>query len=162
MRFFCILFEAETDLEYRVGLLTFSYSSKIYDYFYPQTVSPTLKKMLWNVLRGQCCSSSQEWQPSADSNGRLAHFFIFELAGLVWHPAADSNGRWACFKFEKKECQMAITICRGLSHPHRSLSRIVCRGQEGPKSSKGTLRPDFQANTRIKIFLKPQDTGRKL
>jgi hypothetical protein len=24
--------------------------------------------------------------------------------------------------------QMAITICRGLSHPTRSLSRIVCRG----------------------------------
>jgi hypothetical protein len=28
-------------------------------------------------------------------------------------------------------------------------------GQEGPKGSKGTLRPNFQANTRPRIFLKP-------
>jgi hypothetical protein len=42
------------------------------------------------------------------------------------------------------------------SHPTRSLSRIVCRGREGPKGSKGTLRPDFQANTRPRMFfLKP-------
>jgi hypothetical protein len=34
--------------------------------------------------------------------------------------------------------------------------------QERPKGSKGTLRPDFQANTRPRIFKKPmspQDTG---
>ncbi len=51
--------------------------------------------------------------------------------------------------------QKAITICRGLSHPTRSLSRIVCRGQERPKGKIGTLR----------IFLKPmspQDTGGQL
>jgi hypothetical protein len=32
--------------------------------------------------------------------------------------------------------QTAITICRGLSHPTMSLSRIVYRGQEGPKGNK--------------------------
>ncbi len=32
--------------------------------------------------------------------------------------------------------QMTITICRGLSHPKRSLSRLVFREQEGPKCSK--------------------------
>ncbi len=32
--------------------------------------------------------------------------------------------------------QKAITICRGLSHPTRLLSRIVCRGQERPKAEK--------------------------
>ncbi len=64
----------------------------------------------------------------------------------------------------KKVCQTSITICRGLSHLTRSLSRIVCRGQKGPKGSEGTLRPDFQAYARPWIFLKPmspQDTGRK-
>ncbi len=50
--------------------------------------------------------------------------------------------------------QIAITIFRGLSHPTRSLSRIVSREQEGAKGSKGTLRPDFEANTRPRIFLK--------
>jgi hypothetical protein len=39
--------------------------------------------------------------------------------------------------------QMAFVICRELSHPTSSLSRIVCRGQEGLKGSKGTLGPDF-------------------
>ncbi len=38
-----------------------------------------------------------------------------------------------------------------ITHTTRSLSRIVCIGQEGPKGSKGTLRPDFQANTRPRI-----------
>jgi hypothetical protein len=39
--------------------------------------------------------------------------------------------------------QKAISICRGLSHPTRSHSRIVCRGQERHQGRKGTLRPDF-------------------
>ncbi len=62
--------------------------------------------------------------------------------------------------------QKAITICKGLSHLTRSLSKIVCRGQERPKGKKGTLRPDFQANTRPRIFVKktmsPQDARREL
>ncbi len=62
--------------------------------------------------------------------------------------------------------QKAITIYRGLSHLTRSLSRIVCRGQERPKGRKGTLRPDFQAYTRPRFFLKqkmsPQDAKRQL
>ncbi len=40
----------------------------------------------------------------------------------------------------KKVRQTAISICSGLPHPTSYRSRIVCRGQEGPKSSKGTLR----------------------
>jgi hypothetical protein len=66
----------------------------------------------------------------------------------------------------KLVCQMAITICRGLSHPTSSLNRIVCGVQERPKGRKGTLRPDLQANTRPRIFFfKPmsqQDPGRQL
>jgi hypothetical protein len=41
----------------------------------------------------------------------------------------------------------AITNGIGLSHPTSSLSRIVCKGQQGPKGCKGTSRPEFQANT---------------
>ncbi len=48
--------------------------------------------------------------------------------------------------------QKAITICKRLSHPTRSLSRKICRGQEHSKGRKGTLRPDFQANTRARII----------
>jgi hypothetical protein len=57
-------------------------------------------------------------------------------------------------------------FCSRLSHLTRSLSRIVCKGQERPKGSKDTLRPDFHANTRSRIFCKkpksPQDTGMRL
>ncbi len=64
-------------------------------------------------------------------------------------------------------CQKAITICRGLSHLTRSLSRIDCREQRSPKDRKGTLRPDFQASSTVDqgFFLKPmspQDIGRQL
>jgi hypothetical protein len=58
----------------------------------------------------------------------------------VWHTS------------KKKMRQTAITICRGLSHPTRSLNRIACRGQEGLKGSKGTFRPDFQANSSPRIL----------
>jgi hypothetical protein len=75
------------------------------------------------------------------SNGSLAHFFCIRSApniivssGLS-HPTQD-------FQF-KKVRQKAVTISSCLSHPTRSLSRIVCRGQEGPKVSKGKLMPDF-------------------
>ncbi len=34
------------------------------------------------------------------------------------------------------------------------VSRIVCRGQVGPKSSKSTLRPDFHASTWPMLFFK--------
>jgi hypothetical protein len=91
-----------------------------------------LEKMPWYVLRGQRSPSSRVWQPVAESNGRLAHLFKFELVG--------------------KARETTITICSWLSHPTRSLSRIVCRGQEGPEGSNGTLRPNFQANTWLRFF----------
>jgi len=59
----------------------------------------------------------------------------------------------------KKGRQMASAICRGLSHPTRILGRIVCSGQELPKSRKGTLKPDFQAILDIG-FLKANVTTR--
>jgi hypothetical protein len=57
-------------------------------------------------------------------------------------------------------CDRPLKIVMGLSHPTRSLSRIVCKGQERPKGRKGTLRPDIQANTRPRIFFKANFTIR--
>jgi hypothetical protein len=120
-----------------------------------------LKKTPWKyVIRGQCCPSNRVWQPSADSNGSLAPFlFEFKLSrsGVTLQPSADNNGAPKGHYY----LQRAVR-----SHPTRSLSRIVCRGQERPKGRKGTLRPDFQASTRPRIFVKkpmsPQDTRRQL
>jgi hypothetical protein len=53
------------------------------------------------------------------------------------------------FALDKKRRDM---FSEGNATPIRSLSRTVCRGQEGPTGSKGTLRPDFQANTRPMIL----------
>ncbi len=75
------------------------------------------------LIREQCCSSSRVWRP----------FFLFQT---FWE-GCDSPLLTIMVR------QKAITICRGLSHQTRSLSRIVCRGQEHPKGRKGTLRPDF-------------------
>ncbi len=119
--------------------LTLSYSSKINSYLHHQRVSQPLKKTPWYVIRGQCCHSRWVWQPSADSNCCMAQFFLnSNFLGQAWHPLLTIM-----------VCQTAITIGRGLSHSTRSLSRIVCKGQEHPKDSKGTLRPDFQASTTV-------------
>ncbi len=129
---------------------TLSYSSKNPGCLFHQRVSPPLKKTPWYVIRGQCCPCSRVWQPSADSNGSLAPFFLFEFklsgSGVVG--------------------QTAITICRGLSHPTRSLSRIVCRGQQHPKAEKAPWglisRPVLDLEFIFKKPMSPQDTGRQL
>jgi hypothetical protein len=96
----------------------------------------------------------------SDSNDSLAQlFFNLNLLGLVWQPVAAMLTIMARFKLQKRR-QTAITIYNGLSHPTRSLSRIVCRGKEPPIGSKGILRPDFQANNRPMIFLKANVTTR--
>jgi hypothetical protein len=56
---------------------------------------------------------------------------------------------------------MDIAIYRELTRLTRSLSRIVCRGQEDHKGSKGTLWSDFQ-QIPDQVFFKPmssQDAG---
>jgi hypothetical protein len=65
-------------------------------------------------------------------------FLNLNMLGRVWETDADCNGCFECFKF-KKVRQIAITICIKLPNPTRSLSRIVRRGQEGPKGSKDTF-----------------------
>jgi hypothetical protein len=68
------------------------------------------------------------------------------MVSRMWQPAADNYG----WDLKKKVRQTAITICSWMSHSIGLLSRIVYRGQEGPKGSKVTFRPDFQANTRYR------------
>ncbi len=55
----------------------------------------------------------------------------------------------------KKVRLTTITICRGLSHTTRSLSRIVLRGQFG------TLRPILQTQDFFLKQMSPQDTVRQ-
>ncbi len=128
---------SDRTLSFAHFLLTLSYSSKINTVLCPQRVSLRLKKTSWFVLRGYCCLSSRVWQPATDSNVYLEGF-----------------------KFKKKVRQTAITFWSSLSHPTRSLIRIVCRWKADPNGSKGTLRPDFQANTWPRLFKKSSVTTR--
>jgi hypothetical protein len=55
--------------------------------------------------------------------------FEFELAALGAHVRKPAV--W-CTSNKKKVLQTAINFCNALPHLSRSLSRIICRGQEGP------------------------------
>jgi hypothetical protein len=69
-------------------------------------------------------------------------FFLLAGSGV----AAQYKLQWLFWRASnyKKKAQADITISSGLSHPTRSLSRIVCRQQEGNKED--ALRPDLKAN----------------
>ncbi len=92
----------------------------------------------------ECCPSSRTWQPSPDSNGHLAHFFKFELAGPALQPSADSNGRLAGFKFEQKCAKWPLLSAEGWTTLPDHSAELFAEGRRALKSSKGTLRPDFQ------------------
>jgi hypothetical protein len=127
------------------GGRTLSYSWKIIVVLCPQRVSLALKKkrMICSQRAMLSIQSSRVWQPAAGSNDCFVHFYKnFLLAG-----SGVAARCWLYWLFGTLQI-----FCSRLSHLTRSLSKIVCRGQEGPKSSKGTLRPDFQANTCIGFF----------
>jgi hypothetical protein len=63
----------------------------------------------------------------SDSNDSLSHVFFLILTYWVGCVSLLLS-IMARFKLKKT----AITICSGLSHPTRSLSRIVCREKEHP------------------------------
>jgi hypothetical protein len=48
------------------------------------------------------------WQPSADSNGRLAHYYCQQRAVTPDPESSNSN---------KKGAKLPLLFCRGLSHP---------------------------------------------
>ncbi len=78
------------------------------------------------------------WQPSEDSNGRLVHFFKIWTCWVGREsPLQIVMAVWRLLNL-KKVCLTAFSICIWLLHP---TSSIVCRRQEGPKSSKDTWRP---------------------
>jgi hypothetical protein len=70
--------------------------------------------------------------------------------------SADNNGAANDYILSAEGCH---------TRPDHSAEKF-CRGQEHPNGSKGTLRPDFQAITRTRIFftkpISPQDTGWQL
>jgi hypothetical protein len=56
---------------------------------------------------------------------------------------------------------LLLLICDKLLHPRPDhLTEWSVEVNKGPKGIKGTLRLDFQANTRILIFLKARVTTR--
>ncbi len=127
---------------------------------YPQRVSPPLKNMQWYVLRGQCCPSSQVWQPSADSNGRLAHFFkiwtcwvgrdsLLQIVMAVWR---TSNKIKKC----AKRILPSAEGCHTLQDPSAELFA------EGPTGSKDTLSLISRSILELGFFFKkpmsPEDT----
>ncbi len=120
--------------------LTLSYSSKINSYLYLQRVSLPLKKKQWYVLRGQRCPSRRVWQPFANSN-------------------VQSPLPWQIFK---KGRQMSLTICRGLSRPSRSLSRIVCSSVPDPGCLSRIHDPDFYPSRIQDPGSRISDTGSRI
>ncbi len=71
------------------------------------------------------CPYSRVWQPSADSNGSLAHFLkkFYTFPGRVWQPAAGYNG--VLQTILKKVCQ----------NGHYYLQRAVTHDQITQQSS---------------------------
>jgi hypothetical protein len=96
--------------------------------------------------------------PSADRNGSWRPFCLnSNFLGRVWQPSAEYNG------VPKGHYYLQRAV---IPYEITQQNTVVCRGQERPTVRKGTLMPDFQANTRPRIFFKkaisPQDTGRQL
>jgi hypothetical protein len=117
----------------RTGDLALSYSTKTNGYLYHQRVSSPLKKKRPDMF-SECNADHPE---GCDSP--------LQIVMAVWRPFCLNSNFLGRPLLTIMVPQKAITICRGLSHPTRSLSRTVCRGQERPKGRKGALRPDFQA-----------------
>jgi hypothetical protein len=114
--------KSENSIHYHVPL-TLSYSSKINSYKYHQRVFPSLKITPWYVIRGQCCPFSRMCDSPLQIVMAVWRPFCLNLnfLGRVWLPSADNNGAPNSHYY----LQRAVTLTR-------SLSRIVCRGQEGP------------------------------
>ncbi len=126
--------------KFSIGINTLSYLSEINGIFCPLRDSQPLKKAPWHVLRGLSCPPSGLVQQStADLNGHLAHFLkvrtcwawcgsLLQTLMVVWCASNFIN----CAK-------QPLLSASGLPHPTTSLSRKVCRGQEGPKGGRKTL-----------------------
>ncbi len=113
--------------------LSLSYSSKLNALLYPQRVSLPLKKTPLNHV--------------------LSPLQIKKAIGAlflkIWTCCVGVVAR--C----RQECMFGdLKLWKKCCHtrPDHSAEYIVCRGQEGTKGSQGTLRPDFQSDTRPKIF----------
>ena len=111
-------------------LLTLSYSSEINVVFLRGILCP------WKT---KCRGMSSEGCAAHLVGHSSPHLLKWILLGRVWEPAVDYNGCMACSKFSKKCAKWPLLFAAG---PH---TQPVCKGQEGPKNSEGTSRPDFQA-----------------
>ncbi len=127
-------------------------------------VSPPLKKTPWSVLRGQCYLTSRVWQPSADSNGRLA-CFKFEKSVPNGHYYLQSLPDYSAEMFvEGRRALEAVKALWGLisrsildqgfflKQCHHKIQKDTCKeiwvndfwrhpGQESPLMNKKGLTP---------------------
>ncbi len=99
------------------------------------------KKILWYVLRGQCCPSSRVWQPAADRTGCIGALTKkMNLLDRVWQPAANYNGCLACFKFKKKRSKRSLLSAAGcLTRPDHSAEQEGRRAQKAIKALWGLI-----------------------
>ncbi len=128
--------------------LSLLYLSKLNAVLYPQRVSLPLKKTPWYALRGVCCPIAHPVRYCTSARFRLRSPFG-ALFLKIWTCCVGVVAR--C----RQECMFGdLKLWKKCCHtrPDHSAEYIVCRGQEGTKGNQGTLRPDFQSNTRPKIF----------
>jgi hypothetical protein len=80
--------------------------------------------------------SGQVWQPCSDGNGRLARFFIIRAPNSHYmHSQQQADTPCQASSNSKNMCQMANTICSGLSHssiwaalPSKNISQCFFQG----------------------------------
>ncbi len=146
----------ETDWKRSFAFLALSYSSKIMAIHIIRGLLHPWKKRPDMLSEGNAalpvgCDSTLQivmavWRPFCLNSNFL---------GRVWQPSADNNGALKGHYY----LQRAVT-------PNQITQQNSCKGKETPKGRKGTLGPDFQANTRPRnLFLKPmspQDTWRQV
>jgi hypothetical protein len=128
-------------------VLTLSYSSEINAVLCPPRVSLSLKKKHRDMSSDGCAAHPVTYNSPLQIVMAIWRTFL----KICWVGGGGGAGYDSCLarlKFMKNAAKSHYYgIFSGLTHPTRSLSKIVCRGQEGPKGSKGNLKPDFQAYT---------------
>ncbi len=115
-----------------------------------------LVKTPWYVLRGLCCHPIGNNRPLQI---KMAIWCTFIKIWTWWVGCGSLlqtiMAVWCTLNL-KKVRQTVINYLPRAATPDQITRRIICRGQEGPKAIKSTLRPEIQANTWPIQFFKSQ------
>ncbi len=113
-------------------LLTLLYLSELYAVICPYSLLEKRREMSVEVYNAHTVRYNR---PLQIKMAVWSTFFKFELVQTIY------NSCLACFIVKNKMPDSHYYLQHAAAL--RSLSRIVYRGQEGPKGSKVTLRPNF-------------------